>query len=392
MSSSSPRRPDQAQLAGLYDAYYALVRHVVREAGVREADVRDVIHEVFIVCFLKVRSGHLDLSRGIGGWLKVTACRTAWDHLKRKAHRAELLARDASVEEHDLPARDSSPEDQIVTKIDTEKHVRACVEALTEEQRFLLTMSDVLDLPMSEIAEFLAIPVQTAYARHNKAKQAFERQWEERRASGIPAVAPFLLWDAESLLASRRAVPPPPPGEQAAVWARLTGSLGWAAATAAAGATAAAAASGLAVTGKQIAAGVVASALLGAGLFATASALIDRREPDPPSALVAAARDDERALGAPSAVAPPPSAVPPTSAATPPSATPSTAPSVARPSDGPNKTEENERVLLALARRQIEQGDLTGAQETLRKIKLPRNAAERDDLMRTLRAHQNGGR
>lgn len=383
--SPPPPRPPGASFSLLYRAHVAFVRHVVRFAGVRDADAADVVQEVFLILHREITRG-LDTSRSLRGWLKRTSFRRARDHRELAMNREQ--PREDEVDMADMADTSLGPEESVQV-IDTQENVLAVLDALPHEQRLVLVMHDAEEMPMSEIADVLEHPIGTCYTRLHAARKAFARSWDERRASGLAAALPFALWDARSLLATEKVVPESPAGFEDEVWRRLVDALGpgiaGAGAAAVGGALAAGAAKGgVVLTAKQIALGAVLSALTGAGLHAAVSAT---RATTALPAVVSATHDEVKGAGRASAspiasasVALSP-AVAPTS-----SAKPATSVVVA-----PHNNEANERLLLDAARAALERGDLATARGALARIKSPRFAAERDELRRIVLSYQDGG-
>ena len=380
--SPPPPRPPGASFSLLYRAHVAFVRHVVRFAGVRDADAADVVQEVFLILHREITRG-LDTSRSLRGWLKRTSFRRARDHRELAMNREQ-----PHEDEVDMADTSLGPEESAQV-IDTQENVLAVLDALPHEQRLVLVMHDAEEMPMSEIADVLERPIGTCYTRLHAARKAFTRAWDERRASGLAAAAPFALWDARSLLATEKVVPESPAGFEDEVWRRLVDALGpgiaGAGAAAAGGALAAGAAKGgVVLTAKQIALGAVLSALTGAGLHAAVSAT--RATPALP-AVVSATHDEVKGAGLASA-----SPIASASVALPP---PATSISSAKPATSvvvaPHHNEANDRLLLDAARAALERGDLATARGALARIKSPRFAAERDELKRIVLSYQDGG-
>jgi RNA polymerase sigma-70 factor (ECF subfamily) len=381
--------PPPPPFAPLYRAHFRLVRHLVALVGVRDADVADVVQEVFARLDRALRGG-LDASRPLLGWLKRTAVRCACDH------RALARSREQPATEAMDPADGGPNPEEHMEIIEARSHVRAVLDALPDELRLVLVMSDVEEMPMTEIAEVLEIPVGTGYTRLRAARGRFEQTWAQRRAGGLAGVAPFLLWDAQSLLKTQQAVPPAPDGFEEEVWRRLTETMGrgLAGGAAAAGAVKA----GMVLSAKQLAAGALVAALVGAGIHAVVGAA---REVPPVAAVGVPADRDGVAAGVPGAAvsstasaeaaptAPEGTAAPTATAPT--AAAPTAAEGTAAPTAAPNH-EAAERMLLDSARAAIEQGHLAEARAALSRVKSPRFAAQRDELRRLVNAYQDGGR
>jgi hypothetical protein len=223
----------------------------------------------------------LDVSTPLYQWLKKTTYRIARDHMKLACNAREQLTEEGNITPQD---EGPSPEDAM-EKIDVRRLMNEVLDELPSALRLVLVMSDADDMPMSEIAEVLEIPVGTGYSRLRAARRLFASAWkkhcEEQAAHAAYGIAPILLF-------LDRANPELPDGYEDQVWNRLVDALGpklsWGGAGPAVGATAGAAAAtgaalgavksaGVHLTAMQIALGVVASALAGAGLYALIASL-----------------------------------------------------------------------------------------------------------------------
>lgn len=392
--TSPPRRPHAVDpFALLYRAHISLVYRAAHRAGVPDRDVPDVAQRVFISLHDAIGRG-LDTSASLRGWLRKTTYHAARDHLALRRNVREMMSATGEIETVD---RAPNPEER-VAGIEAREHVDAVLDELPPELRMVLAMSDLDDLPMSEIAEVLEIPIGTGYTRLYAARRAFGSAWEERRAGSHAAILPFALWDARSLLAAERPIPDAPPGFDDEVWRRLIGTLGpgiagAGGAFAAAAATGASAAKAGVVSVKQLAIGVVLSALAGAGLHAGLRAVVaSRSAPD----TVIAAEETRPAAAAVPATAPGEarSAVPAAIAAA----------TVSTDAGAPTlDSAAAERLLLQRARNALDRAEraeddgarareIASALEALnrhaRTFRSPRFAEEREELRRQVVAYQ----
>jgi RNA polymerase sigma factor (sigma-70 family) len=260
-----------------------------------------VIQQVFLALHRAIGRG-LDLTESLNGWLRVATYRYARNCRVLARCGRELLTREGDIEAED---EGPSPEADVMMN-QARRIVMELLDELPDDLRLVLAMSDLDDMPMSEIAEVLEIPEGTGSSRLRAARLAFEKAWARRREKQAPravalGMAPFLLFDARSLLAIERSIPVGPPGLNDRGWSRLVDALGpglqgpaalaaaagaaGAGAAAAKGATAAKVLAALAV--KQIAI-VVVSASIGAAIHAALGPTND--EP----VVVAISREDGR--------------------------------------------------------------------------------------------------
>jgi RNA polymerase sigma-70 factor (ECF subfamily) len=139
----------------------------LRRLGVRESDLEDSAHEVFIVVH---RNWHrYDRTRPLPPWLFAFTLRVASDYRSRPRYQREVLDEQmlddrAHVDPLDLEAR------WIVLQ---------ALDTLSDEKRAVLVMHDLEEYTMPEIADVLEIPLNTAYSRLRLARADFKRSLEQ---------------------------------------------------------------------------------------------------------------------------------------------------------------------------------------------------------------------
>jgi RNA polymerase sigma factor (sigma-70 family) len=360
------------------------VTYLAHLGGIRDADIADVVQEVFII-FDRELLGGLDTSGSLRRWFRRTCFRKARDH-RRLVREREQPTRAGAIELTEMADAAPTPEERTM-QIDMLGNVQAVLDRLPQEQRLVLVMSDLEEMPGREIAEVLEIPEGTVSSRLLAGRKAFHRAWEERRASGLAAVAPFALWDADSMLQLMHQEEPLPPGFEDEVWRRLVERIPGLSASAAAGAVAGAATAGAVLSVKQAVVGALLSALVGAGIYAAVR---------PQAGAAEVAKDESASV----AVAVRPASAASASASSAlvmatslsvvgvPSGAAST-PVVAVPAPD---AEASDRLLLDKARAAMDREDYSGAQAALRRVKSARFAGDRDRLLRDVAAHVDGGR
>jgi RNA polymerase sigma-70 factor, ECF subfamily len=386
-----PRPPDVFTV--LVRTHSRLVRHAAWQAGAPEEDLPDIAQEVFLR--FHQASGRLDLERPVDGWLRRTAYTVTRDRRKLARHAREAVT---ATGELDTADRAPDPEGRMVTD-EMNRLVKATLDELPVEQRDVLVMSDMGEMPMPEIVEDLGIPLGTGYSRLRAGRTAFRENLRRKLATGAPAVAPFALWDPGDLLAATRVPPPAPPGFDDDVVSRVAAALAAGLAGPAAATVAGAAAGakvGLTLTAAQIVLGVVTSVVVGAALHAAFARAPAVTAPGPAPSVIVAARDVPGTAGgeAVASASPPATVAQVTSAASDEGRRTGTA----SPGDDARRagvpaqaSEVDERRLLLGARSAIERGDPQAALALLARVKSPRLAASRDELRRLARAAQDGG-
>jgi RNA polymerase sigma-70 factor (ECF subfamily) len=176
----SPRatRPGAPELGAIFDEHFDYVWRVLRHLGVAEADLEDVVHEVF----LKVHSrlGDYDPERPMRPWLLGFACRVAAAHRRLARHRLEVIG--AAVEPPD--ARPLA--DDHVATLEERALVEAALDTLDPDRRVLLLLHDVDEIPIPALARELGIPLNTAYSRLRLARADLVAALSRLRRRGRP--------------------------------------------------------------------------------------------------------------------------------------------------------------------------------------------------------------
>jgi len=358
----------------LVHAHAPYVARCARRAGADRRDVEDVVQDVLLATHQAIGRG-LDAAAPLKPWLRAVTYRNVRDRRKLAKHQRERLSPTGEVDRAD---RGPTPEEQMQA-IDVHRLVDGVLDTLPPDLRIVLAMSDIEEMPMSEIAEVLEIPEGTGYSRLRAARRAFETAWQERRASGHAVFLPFALWDARDLIHAARPVPDLPAEVMDAVWRRLAGALGpGIAGGAAAGAAAGAAKGGAVLTATKVAVGALVAMLAGAALHAAMVSAGSTPQPSESPATASGATAATVTGATATAVTP----VTPAPLASTVPITPT-----ARAADG----DASERKWLEAARDAIERGDAVKARAALARVRSPRFAEEREQLRRLVDAYEDGG-
>jgi len=157
---ASAPEPDLGQI---FEEHFDYVWNRLRRLGVREADLEDLVHEVFIK--VHAHLGDFDTSRPIRPWLFGFAYRVAADHRRLARHRVELLG-------SGIESVDPAPSADAQIEADEERSlVEAALDRVELDRRAVLVLHDVDEVPVPAIARELGIPVPTAYSRLRLARE-----------------------------------------------------------------------------------------------------------------------------------------------------------------------------------------------------------------------------
>lgn len=155
--SPSPSSPHAPEIGAVFDEHFDYVWNTLRRLGIRESDLEDLSHEVFLK--VHTRLDHYDPARPMRPWLFGFAYRVAADHRRLARHRLEVLGAPVEAVDPMVPA------DERIEADEDRALVEAALAELELERRAVLVLHDVEEVPVPAIAEELGIPVNTAYSR-----------------------------------------------------------------------------------------------------------------------------------------------------------------------------------------------------------------------------------
>jgi RNA polymerase sigma-70 factor (ECF subfamily) len=158
-------RADDALFRAIFAREGTYVWHTLRRLGVRQSDLEDVTHDVFVQVYRRIAD--YDSNRPLRPWLFGFAYRVASDYRRLARHRYEVADDDPRAE----VAADA--EDAAMRSEDRALVMRA-LDTLDLDKRAVFVLHDIDERPVPEIAETLAIPLNTAYSRLRAARAQFE--------------------------------------------------------------------------------------------------------------------------------------------------------------------------------------------------------------------------
>src|SRR5262249_28321199 len=140
----------------LFETESSYVWTTLKRLGVKDADLEDMVHE----CFLAVHRllGQFDPRRPVRPWLFGIAFREAANYRRRAQHRYEVAAEAEAVDE-------TPSVDEHVAAKEARSLLLRGLQTLDLDRRAVLVMHDIDGATMPEIAQTLAIPLNTAYSR-----------------------------------------------------------------------------------------------------------------------------------------------------------------------------------------------------------------------------------
>ena len=155
--------PGPVDFSSLYKQEFGYAWRTLRRLGVRERDLPDLAHDLFIVVFKHLSD--YDQSRPVRPWLFGIAFRVVSDYRRSARFARETLGDAAEVADR------SPPIDEQIAERQARASVMQILKELDLDRRAVLVMHDLEGHPVPEIAAALTIPVATAYSRLRLARE-----------------------------------------------------------------------------------------------------------------------------------------------------------------------------------------------------------------------------
>jgi RNA polymerase sigma-70 factor, ECF subfamily len=166
--------PTTLDFRSVFEETFDYVWHTLRRLGVRERDLEDIAHEVFLSVHRNL--DRYDRERPIRPWLFAFAVRAAADYRRLARHRVELRE-DTS----DLADPGPTPHERAVAREQLDL-VALALDALDFDRRVLFVLHQIDGVPVNQCARILGIPINTAHSRLRLARDDFERAVRRLRA------------------------------------------------------------------------------------------------------------------------------------------------------------------------------------------------------------------
>ena len=160
---------------GVYREHFAFVWRSAKRLGVSEASIDDAVQEVFVVVHRRLVD--FEGRSSVRTWLFGITVRVVRDH-RRSARRRDP---GSTVDPDTLGATGNGPA-ETAEKAEAVRLLHELLDELADERREVFVMAELEQMGMPEIAEALAINVNTAYARLRAARQEFEQALSRHRA------------------------------------------------------------------------------------------------------------------------------------------------------------------------------------------------------------------
>jgi RNA polymerase sigma-70 factor (ECF subfamily) len=163
-------------VGSVYEQHFEFVWRVVRRLGVAERYVDDAVQDVFIV--VHRRLGEFEGRSSLKTWLFGIARRVARDHrrrARRKDRAGELPSGGLADPTAQTPLEAAAAAQQVRT-------LHEILAELGEAQREVFVLAELEQMTAPEIADALAVKLNTVYSRLRAARAVFNKAVARRRA------------------------------------------------------------------------------------------------------------------------------------------------------------------------------------------------------------------
>lgn len=149
---------------GAFQGEFDYLYRTLRRLGASSSEIEDLAQEVFLV--LHRGWADYDVARPLRPYLFGIAFRIVSAHQRRRS-------RERPLAHTDIEDRSPWPDRALQAKQDRAV-VLSALDRIPLPRRAVLVMHDIDDVPMTEVAAVLSIPLFTAYSRLRKARKELE--------------------------------------------------------------------------------------------------------------------------------------------------------------------------------------------------------------------------
>ena len=162
--------------AEVHAAHAEFVWRSLARLGVKDADLPDMLQEVFLVVHRRAHA--FDGSSKLTSWLFGICLRIAAGY-RRRAHRRY----ERPLEPAQTPVADEArgPEAALRTR-ETQAQLETLLDTLPLDKRAVFVMFEIDAMSCAEIAEELGVPLGTVHSRLHAARAAFAKALARQRA------------------------------------------------------------------------------------------------------------------------------------------------------------------------------------------------------------------
>jgi RNA polymerase sigma-70 factor (ECF subfamily) len=162
---------DRAAFAALFDHFAPRVKSFMMRKGASSEQAEDLVQETMIAVWSKAAL-YVPARGSVTTWIFTIARNLRIDRLRR-----ERASQFTDLDDYDAPSDDPG-QDEALRRLQEDGAVARALAQIPSEQRELLLLSYVEDLPQSEIAARLQIPLGTVKSRMRLAYRRLKKMLE----------------------------------------------------------------------------------------------------------------------------------------------------------------------------------------------------------------------
>jgi RNA polymerase sigma-70 factor, ECF subfamily len=180
------QRGDGEAYAPLVERYQRRLFSLVYRTVGRREEVEELVQEIFVKAFLAAPKYNFDAS--FGTWLMRIAINHCYDHLRRR--RASRLTYFSEISADSEQALEASAESQttggerLEADVESRELAQKLLERAPPQDRVILSLKELEDLSVEEIAELLKLRPSTVKVRLHRARKrmlADYHRWRQGR-------------------------------------------------------------------------------------------------------------------------------------------------------------------------------------------------------------------
>jgi RNA polymerase sigma-70 factor (ECF subfamily) len=167
-------RGDPQSFEPLVQKYSPRVFATARRYARRESEVEDIVQEVWVKAFQKL--GSFRAEAPFEHWLMRLTVRTCYDFLRSHQRKRELSFSELSDPETDWLERFASPGEQTSENADAARQlIQRILEKLSPAARLIITLLEIEDRPVKEIAKLTGWSVPLVKVRAFRARAEMKK-------------------------------------------------------------------------------------------------------------------------------------------------------------------------------------------------------------------------
>jgi RNA polymerase sigma-70 factor (ECF subfamily) len=162
----------------IYSAYFGFVWSCTRRLGVNEAEIDDLVQEIFIVIHARLHT--LKQPEALRSWIYGIVRRTVSTH--HRAKRAKQASTSVLNSETEMRYPQLPSPQELAEQSDQARLLWSLLEKLDAPKREVFVLAELDEMTVPEIASAIEVPVNTVYSRLRAARQELEEALTRHQA------------------------------------------------------------------------------------------------------------------------------------------------------------------------------------------------------------------